>query len=110
MRMFYSTVNGMGDHYDEKGFFRFWPLEQIKPVSQYRYNGPEIVSAIPELIDYYLFFDHSIDLFIYAIRLQHNEILPSSIRSIYPQLCSRTFSSLTEFISTYVYKPDDLFG
>src|SRR5690242_19516796 len=59
MREYFSTVNGMGDHYDEANFFRFWPIEQVKPVREYL---PIFAEKFPQFANYFLFFDHSIDL------------------------------------------------
>jgi hypothetical protein len=109
MREFYSTVNGMGGHYDESHFFRFWPIEEVTPVSSYMYGGPDIVRAIPELAEYFLFFDHSVDLWMYAIRLNQDANLATPIRGVYPELCSAEFRSFTGFVTTYVDQPDDLF-
>jgi hypothetical protein len=109
LQEFYSTVNGMGNEYDEEGFFRFWPLEEVKPIEEY---VPELVEAFPESAGYFFFFDHSIDLFMYAIRLGNSETLPTPIAHVFPQTDGLSFDhflgSFAKFVSIYVNNPDGL--
>jgi hypothetical protein len=109
MKEFFSTIDGMGDEYDEKGFFRFWLLEEVKPIEE---HTPELVIAFPELAEYFFFFDHSIDLFMYAIRFGDSESSPTPIAQVYPQpnglAFNQMFGSFAEFISIYVNDPDGL--
>jgi SMI1 / KNR4 family (SUKH-1) len=108
MREYFSTINGMGDHYDED-FFRFWPLEEIKSTAEY---VPELIEAFPESAGYFFFFDCSIDLFMYAIRLNDSETSPTPIAHVFPQRDGISFDpfcgSLSEFFTMYVTNPRDL--
>jgi hypothetical protein len=108
MREFYSTVDGMGEHYDEDSFFRFWPLEQVQPIDHYY---PDLGNLYPASQDYFLFFDHSIDLFMYAIRLQRDANAATPIARLYPQddgSFEPAFDSFTEVLVRYANDPDDL--
>jgi hypothetical protein len=109
MKEFFLTVDGMGDHYDEDLFFRFWPLEQVQPINQYH---PELKNRHPEWEDYFLFFDHSIDLFMYAIHLQQNENAATPVARLYPQDAGNfqiNFESFTDLIVSYAVNPENLF-
>jgi hypothetical protein len=105
MREFYSVVNGMGEHYDDQSFSRFWPFEQITPVKEY---CGHVLQQNPEVVQDYLFFDHSIDLFMYAIRLT-DEDTSTPILRIYPQDAGEiraAYESFTELIRDYAKNPD----
>jgi hypothetical protein len=112
LREFYLAVNGMGDDYDEKGFFRFWPIEQVTPIAEY---APEVVATHPESAEYFCFFDHSIDLFMYAIQLTFDSDTSCPIAMVYPQTPASgssflpRFESFFEMIRVYVASPDGLF-
>jgi hypothetical protein len=108
MREFFLTVDGMGEHYDDDSFSRFWPLEQVQPIDHY---CPELTSRYAESSDYFLFYDHSIDLFMYAIRLQKNAIVPTPIARLYPQpngSFEPAFQSFRDLIAKYANDPKDL--
>jgi hypothetical protein len=112
MRIFYSTVDGMGDHYDDKTFLRFWPLEQIKPIPEHIHGCAE---GISDFDAYFVFFDHSIDVSLHAIRLERAvESEPSIARLSPPFLNSPPsldlqFNSFTDFLTAYRNAPDTLF-
>jgi hypothetical protein len=111
MREYFLTVNGMGHHYDDENFFRFWPFEEVASVEDYQ---PELMKVLPECAGHFFFFDYSIDLFMYAIRLRDSESSAPQIAKVYPQIptneCSfDVFSgSFTEFLKMYVNNPSDL--
>jgi hypothetical protein len=112
LREFYLTVNGMGDHYDEKRFFRFWPIEQVTPIKEY---APEVVANHPQSAEYFCFFDHSIDIFMYAIQLTFDGDASSPLAMICPQTTVSESSFLPRFesffamIREYAANPDGLF-
>jgi SMI1 / KNR4 family (SUKH-1) len=112
MREYFATMNGMGDHYDEEFFFRFWPLERVQLVGE---HCPEVTKAFPESNGYFLFFDHSIEVFMYAIQLNGTRNTPTPIAMIYPQTpwASPSFDnfceSFTDFLDLYVTNPAKLF-
>jgi cell wall assembly regulator SMI1 len=108
MREFYLAVDGMGEHYDNDFFFRFWPLSQVQPIDTYR---PELANRYPGSTDYFLFFDHSIDLSMYAIRLQKNAVAPNPVAELCPQSDGSfrpAFQSFTDVIARYVNNPGEL--
>jgi hypothetical protein len=112
MREYFATVNGMGDHYDEEFFFRFWPIEQVRLVKE---HSPKVAKAFPESHDYFFFFDHSIEIFMYAIQLDRTGHLSTPIAMVYPEspVSSASFDpfcgSFTEFLTLYVTDPVKLF-
>jgi SMI1 / KNR4 family (SUKH-1) len=67
LREYFLTVDGTGDHYEE-AFFRFWPLEEVQPVQDY---SSELYRLLPQSAGYFVFCDHSIDLFVYAIQMSN---------------------------------------
>lgn len=111
MKEFFSTVNGMGSEYDEEGFFRFWPIEEVKQVKEY---SPEVAAKYPQSAEYFCFFDHSIDIFMYAIRLDRNGEFPSPIAMVCPQtlvsdcLFQPRYESFAEMVQEYVTNPKNL--
>jgi hypothetical protein len=109
MREYFLTVDGTGEHYDDDGFVRFWPLHEVQPIDRYR---PELAGRYPDVSEYFLFFDHSIDLFMYAIHLQKNPLAPNPIARLYPQedvIFEPAFRSFTEIIISYANSPSSLF-
>jgi hypothetical protein len=108
VRQFFLTVDGTGDHYDESIFCRFWPLKEVQPISSHL---PELEKHYAEASDYFLFFDHSIDLFMYAVRLQKNPIAPTPVARLYPQVNGSfepAYNSFTQLIAEYANNPDNL--
>jgi hypothetical protein len=81
MREYFATVNGTGDHFDEEFFFRFWPFEDLILVEE---HSPEVTAAFPESTGYFFFFDHSIEIFLYAIRLNVSDQSATPIAMVYP--------------------------
>jgi hypothetical protein len=109
MRSFYTAVDGLGDHMDKEWLYRFWPFEQIKPMSEYRTD----IWASSTNPDCFFFFDHSIELSLYAIRLSAREtanpiaqIMPKT--SVHQSTFEDRFDSFTSFLSTYVNAPSIL--
>ena len=113
MREFFTTINGMGDFFDEEYFFRFWPLDQMRSVDEYQ---ADIIAAVPASKGYYVFFDHSIEIFLYAIRLSESAAAPTPVAIVYPGARDFTpsfeavFDSFTKFIEAYVENPSGLFN
>jgi hypothetical protein len=108
MREFYLTIDGMGDHFDEEHFFRFWPIEQIQSVNQYYSDVAQLNSDASE---YYYFFDHSIGIFLYAIRLGNSSSScgpVAFVSSPYDPTFQPFCGTFSEFLSIYVLDPDCL--
>jgi SMI1 / KNR4 family (SUKH-1) len=108
MREFFQTVDGMGGHYDDDSFSRFWPLEEVQPIDRYR---PELANRYAALSDYFLFYDHSIDLFMCAIRLQKNAVVPNPIARLYPHADGSfepAYQSFSDVIVRYANDPKEL--
>jgi hypothetical protein len=65
MRAYFLTVDGMEDELDP-GTNRFWPLAMVKPVEEELSEGHKDRLAYP---DCYVFIDHCIWCFAWAVRL-----------------------------------------
>jgi hypothetical protein len=109
MREYFATVNGMGNRAEmDDDMYGFWRLEEVQPVASY---CPNVAERFPGAAEYYLFCDYSIDLFMYAIRLNRDEKVATPIAKIYPQVNCRfdhRFGSFTELLATYANNPNDL--
>jgi SMI1 / KNR4 family (SUKH-1) len=105
MREFYSTVDGMGSEYDEQWMFRFWPFEEIQSMAIYLPDGSK---RGPDSASYFVFFDHSIDVFLYAIRLGDSDAVETPIAQVSPPYFDLRFESFTELLSAYVSNPPSL--
>jgi hypothetical protein len=109
MREYFSTVNGMGGHYDEEWFFRLWPIEELQPVKEY---APKFADKFPQSANYFLFFDHSVDLTMCAIGLSYSAATQTPIFEVcdfeqdprFRYLCK----SFTEFVEMYVSDPSQI--
>jgi hypothetical protein len=109
MKEYFSTVNGMGDHYDEEWFNRLWPIEDVRPTSEW--NG-SFAELFPQSANCFLFFDHSIDLVNYAIRLSNSATTPTPIFRIFDhpdRRFDRHCNSFTEFAALFVNDPAALY-
>ena len=63
MRTYFMAVDGMNGEVDDQRMITFWPLEQVKPVTE------ELPGEPPENACYFLFADFLIWSHGYAIRL-----------------------------------------
>lgn len=68
LRRYFLTVDGSSQEMDP-GLYRFWPLEEVKPVNH------ELSDANPDRYAYpgcFIFADHCISCWDYAVRLDHS--------------------------------------
>ena len=102
LREYFSTVNGMGDHYDEEWF-------QIRPVKEY---SSGFADKFPQSATCFLFFDHSVDLVNYGIALNNSAAAPTPIFRVFDHQdpgFDYHCKSFTEFAALYVNDPAALF-
>ncbi len=108
---YFATVDGTGDEFDDEWLYRFWPLKDVQPANEY---VPELKLAFPESAGYFLFFDHSIEIFMFAIRMNDSETRPAPIARVSPQYDYLNFQpfcdSFDEFLSKYLDHPANLLG
>jgi hypothetical protein len=109
MREYFSTVNGMGDHIDEKNSFRFWPIEKVVPVQEY---APKFANIFPESARYFLFFDVLYDSSMCAIGLGYAAAGPTPIYEVFYFEEGSRFryicKSFTEFVGLYLNNPEEI--
>jgi len=106
LRAFLRVVNGMHPNdMDPVEHFRFWPIEEIKPVTE---EFPDN-KALASLGDLFLFADYSLWAHGYGIRLFSDAGLANEVMLVggeYPRVIG---SSFEDFLRRYLYEPSTLF-
>ena len=102
IREYFRAVNGMEKNEMDADHIRFWPLEEVKPLSE-DINAPE--SA--EYRGYYLFADYLLWSHIYAINLS----TPGSgdIVMVGGKEPRRVAASFAEFVHLYLENSEKIF-
>lgn len=103
MREYFSDVDGTGDDMDDESFICFWSLDRVVPALEY------IPDAMPNRKDaegFFIFADHSIDVFDYAIRLAKDLFEPNPVMILcpgapgFPSTVAKSFSDFAEAFLT----------
>lgn len=102
IRQYFAAVNGMEENEMDTDHIRFWPLEEVKPLSE-DINAPES----PEYKGYYLFADYLLWSHIYAVDL--STAGSGSIVMVGGKEPRQVASSFAEFVRLYLDKSEEIF-
>jgi hypothetical protein len=112
VRRFYQFIDGMDYGSCDEELISFWPLSEVAPVPQkvapFRgipdYGGIE--SSLPEANSYFAFADHSLWVYVYAVRLSADPAFSAPVVSIAGGNCWQPLaSSFVEFLQRYGADP-----
>jgi SMI1 / KNR4 family (SUKH-1) len=112
LESFYRYMDGIEFGSTDEALFCFWPLSQVGPVleklAEFRgipdYGGIE--ASLPEAASYFLFADHSIWVYVYAIRLSADPTAPAPVLWIADgQTWAPLAASFQDFLERYAADP-----
>lgn len=106
LRSYFLVVNGTGPDMDPD-LYRFWPLEEVKPVEE------ELNEVYPDRYSYlgcFVFADHCISCWDYAARLEcHGETAGPVFRATGTNPPREQMAaSFVEFIEMYLASPNNI--
>jgi len=106
LRHYYSVVDGVeGESMVSGHLFRFWPLREVKLLSE---ELPEEPLHHSEFKDYFLFADYSLWTCAYAVRLTKNLGRRNFIVMVGGDVPINLAESFEEFVQIYLYDPSRL--
>lgn len=104
LRDYFLTVNGMVEDVSDNALFRFWSLNEVKPIPEEApsYSKP---SYIEDAESFFVFADFCIWSHAYAIRLSFDQG-PNPIIMIGGDTPTRIFDSFSELVNNYLTDAD----
>jgi hypothetical protein len=103
LRQYYSVVDGVDGESMVRGHpFRFWPLREVKPVSE---DMPEEPLHHSEFKDYFLFADYSLWACAYAVKLTKSRDNRTFVVMIGGDVPVHLAGSFEEFVQIYLGDP-----
>ena len=104
LRDYFLTVNGMAEGVSDNALFRFWSLNEVKPIPEEApsYSNP---SYIEDAKSFFVFADFCIWSHAYAIRLSSDHG-SNPIVVIGGETSTRIFDSFSELVNNYLTDAD----
>ena len=108
LRDYFLTVDGMAEDVTDDSLIRFWPLNEVKPVTE---EAPAFSdsSYILEAESLFVFADFCIWSHAYAIRLSSDNESPNPVFVIGGEQPEKMFDSFSDLVASYLIDPDRLF-
>ena len=109
VRDYFRAADGTGDHMDD-GLYRFWPLAEVKPVHDVLVSDRFEYSDRYSYPDCFVFGDHCINCWDYAVRLTKDSMQPAPVFRVTggEPPGEQMAASFREFMSRYAQNPDDI--
>jgi hypothetical protein len=110
-RKYLLLVDGSSDGDMDNGLYRFWPLAEVKPVSEeLDESGGVIYSDRFEYPDCFVFADHCINCWLYAVKITKD---PAQLAPVFRVTASKTVGeqlapSFLEFMTKYANDPGSI--
>lgn len=106
-----QVADGSSDGHMDDGLYRFWPLAEIKPVHEELNESGGIV--YPDRFAYpdcFVFADHCINCWLYAIRLTKDPVQSAPVFRVTADKTpgKQMASSFLEFMKRYANDPDSI--
>ena len=109
VRDYFRAADGTGDHMDD-GLYRFWPLAEVQPVHDVLVSDRFEYSDRYSYPDCFVFGDHCINCWDYAVRLTNDPMQPAPVFRVTggEPPGEQMAASFREFMSRYAQNPDDI--
>lgn len=107
LRDYLLTVDGMAEGVSDDALIRFWPLNEVKPITE---EAPAYSHStyIQEPESLFVFADFCIWSHAYAIRLSSESESPNPIFVIGGEQPEKVFDSFSDLVASYLIEPDRL--
>lgn len=108
LRDYFLTVDGMAEGVSDDALIRFWPLNEVKPITEEApaYSDPTYIHDAESL---FVFADFCLWSHAYAIRLSSESQSPNPVFVIGGEQPEKMFDSLSDLVASYLIDPDRLF-
>jgi len=109
VRAYFIAADGTGDDMDD-GLYRFWPLTEVQPVHEVLVSDRFEYSDRYSYPDCFVFGDHCINCWDYALRLTTDPLQPAPVFRVTGgnPPGEQMATSFREFMTRYVQNPDSI--